>query len=144
MESVFGTIAWLPMGANFDAVKSGYDLMLSKGVNVVTNDEIRQKISLLYENRYPWLRDFLKDRQNFESRMLRTDMMDKFKTFKVMKSAVPRNYDQLKFDDDFKVRIDQNHHICKLTIGYYQKNVIDEANLLLEDLENDIDRLRKR
>lgn len=133
--------AWLPMGANFDAVKSGYELMLSKGANIITNDSIRQKISILYGNKYTWLRDFLKDRQKLERAILLNEMLDKFKSLKMTTSAVPRNYNALKQDEDFKVRVDQNAYSHELTKNFYL-NLINFARVLLEDLEQEIDRLK--
>lgn len=135
--------SWLAMGANFDAVRSGYDLMLSKGVNIITNDMIRQKISHLYSNRYAWLRDFLKDRQQQNSLIVLNEMMLKFKSFKGTISAVPRNYDQLKSDYEFKVKVEQNASIHEVTTGFYQNLIIDEAKILLQNLEDEIKRLDK-
>ena len=140
-DSLAYHFSWLAFGANFDAVKSGYELMLSKGVNIIRNDTIRQKISYLYGNRYTWLRDFLKERQNLESRILRTDMMNKFKTFKITKTAVPRNYDKLKSDDDFKVRLDQNAYSSEYTLDSY-KDLIKEVNFLVENVEAEIKKLK--
>ena len=139
-DSLAFHFSWLPMGANFDAVTSGYDLLLSTGVNIIRNDTIRQQISHLYSHRYIWLRDFLKDRQNTESIILRQDMMNKFETFKLTKEAIPRNYDALKSDDDFKVRVDHNAYGQELTLGFYQ-NLFNEAKMLKENIEGEIRRL---
>lgn len=38
---------WLAMGANFDEVRSGYDMMVSIGLDIVLNDTLRNKISYL-------------------------------------------------------------------------------------------------
>ncbi|NND09354.1 MAG: hypothetical protein HKN87_23520 [Saprospiraceae bacterium] len=133
--------SWLAMGANFDAVKSGYELMVSKGVNIISNDTIRQKISHLYSNRYTWLRDFLKDRQQQNSLMVLNEMMLKFKSFKNTISAVPRNYDQLRSDYDFKVKVEQNGSMHEVTKGFYQTLIIDEAKILLQNIEDEVKRL---
>jgi len=142
-DSLAAHFAWLPMAANFDAVRSGYELWLSEGVSIISNDSIRLRISYLYGPSYTWLRDFLKDRQYLNNQPLFTDMMKKFKTFKIMKGAVPRNYKQLKEDDDFKVLVQQNAHLIGLTGGLYE-NIFDETKQLIDDLELEINRLKKK
>ena len=47
-DSLATHFSWLPMTANFDAINSGYELWLSEGVNIITNDSIRIKISSIY------------------------------------------------------------------------------------------------
>ena len=142
-DSLAYHFSWLPMGANFDAVTSGYELLLSTGVNIITNDSLRQEISYLYSNRYTWLRAFLKERQNMESIILRQDMLNKFKSFKITKEAVPRNYNELKSDDDFKVRVDHNAYSQEFTLGNYQ-NLFNEARMLNENIEGEIKRLSNK
>jgi hypothetical protein len=132
--------AWLPMAANFDAINSGYELWLSEGVNIITNDSLRMSISYIYGHQYKWLRDFLKDRQYLNNQPLFTDMMKKFKTFGLTKTAVPRNYEELKDDDDFKVLVQQNAHIIDGTLGL-NENILDQVKRLIDDLEHEIERL---
>lgn len=55
-DSLATHFAWLPMAANFDAVKSGYELWLSEGANIITNDSIRLQISFVYDQQYTWMR----------------------------------------------------------------------------------------
>ena len=141
-DSLANHFAWLPMAANFNYVKSGYELWLSAGVSIISNDSIRSQISYIYGSTYTWLRDFLKDRQNLNNQPLFNDMMKKFKTFKILNRAVPRNYEQLKEDDEFKVLVQQNAYIIGVTGGMY-KDILEEANKLIDDLELEINKLKK-
>ena len=141
-DSLATHFAWLPMTANFDAVNSGYQLWLSKGVSIITNDSIRLRISYVYGQQYAWLRDFLKDRQYLNNQPLFNDMMKKFKTFESLNSAVPRNYEELKEDDDFKVLVQQNGYVIDLTRGFYE-NIMDNVTGLIHDLELEIGRLKE-
>ena len=68
-------VGWLPMGVNFDAVKSGYELMLSQGVKIIQNDSRRSKISLLYSSNYTWLTSWLKDRQYLDTPYVLDEMI---------------------------------------------------------------------
>ena len=142
-DSLANHFAWLPMAANFNYVKSGYELWLSAGVSIISNDSIRSQISYIYGSTYTWLRDFLKDRHNLNNQPLFNDMMKKFKTFKILNRAVPRNYEQLKEDDEFKVLVQQNAYIIGVTGGMY-KNILEEAKKLIDDLELEIKRLKKK
>ena len=71
------------------------------------------------------------------------DMMKKFKTFEIMNRAVPRNYEGLKGDDDFKVLVQQNAYLINLTLGGYE-NMLEDTKHLIGDLESEIERLREK
>ena len=142
-DSLAAHFAWLPMTAHFNYVNSGYELWLSEGVSIITNDSIRLQISNLYGPTYTFLRDFLKDRFYLNNQPLFNDMMKKFKTFKILDTAVPRNYELLKEDDDFKVLVQQNAHVIGQT-GRMYENIFDEAQQLFVDLELEIIRLKKK
>jgi len=43
-------------------------------------------------------------------------MMKKFKAFEHLNRAVPRNYEELKDDDDFKVLVQQNAYTINASI----------------------------
>jgi hypothetical protein len=133
--------AWLPMAANFDPINSGYDLWLSEGVNIITNDSIRLGISKIYGQKYKWLRDFLKDRQYNNNQPLFLDMMKKFKIYEHLNRGVPRDYEELKNDDDFKVLVQQNAFTINATLKMYLQ-VMEDCNQLINDLQLEIDRLK--
>jgi hypothetical protein len=141
-DSLATHFAWLPMAANFDPVSTGYQLLLSEGVNIVSNDSIRQNISTIYGAVYEWLRDFLKDRQYLNNQPLFDDMMKKFKTFEIMNRAVPGNYEELKGDEDFKVLVQQNAYVINLTLGLYD-GIVEDSKRLIDELESEIERLGK-
>ena len=139
-DSLAYHFAWLPMAANFDPINSGYDLWMSEGASIISNDSIRLKLSKLYAKDYKWLRDFLKDRQYNDNYPLKLDMMKKFKEFKLLSRAVPRDFEVLRNDEDFKVLVDANSHIIGLTLRFYSEIVSFSENLILE-LKVEIDRL---
>jgi hypothetical protein len=141
-DSLESHFSWLIMAVNFDAITSGYELWLSEGINIMTNDSIRLTISKVYGEQYKWLRGVLKDRQYLNSQPLFNDMMKKFKTFEIWNRAIPRNYEELKKDDDFKVLVQQNAYIIYLTIDYYE-DILDGLKHLIDDLEHEIERLRE-
>ena len=139
-DSLAYHFAWLPMAANFDAINSGYNLWLSEGVNIIRNKSIRLKISKIYGQQYKWLRDFLKDRQLLNNQPLFLDMMKKFKTYEHLNKGIPRDYESLKSDDDFKVLAQQNAFMINTTLQFYLR-IMNECNMLIEDLQVEIDKL---
>ena len=52
-DSLANHFAWLPMAANFNYVKSGYELWLSAGVRIISNDSIRYKFLIYTDPRIP-------------------------------------------------------------------------------------------
>lgn len=141
-DSLAKHFAWLPITPNFDAITSGYDLLKSKGFNIITNDSIRQHISSLYGKNYNWLRDFLKDRWDQNNAPLFENMMTKFKTFEIMNRASPRDYEQLKNDEDFKVLVQQNGYNLKVTRIIYN-GIMAEIDFLTNLIQNEIKKLEK-
>ncbi len=142
-DSLAHHFAWLPMAANFEPVTTGYQLLLSEGVNILSNDSIRQHISTIYAAEYEWLSDFLRDRQYLNNQPLFDHMMKKFKTFEIMNRAVPRNYEELKVDDDFKVLVQQNAYVIKATLGMYN-SIVEDSKRLIDDLESEIEKLGQK
>lgn len=142
-DSLATHFAWLPMTANFDPINNGYNLWLSEGVSIITNDSIRLKISKIYGKDYKWLRDFLKDRQKLNNQPLFLDMMKKFKTYEHLNRGVPRDYEGLKNDVDFKVLVQQNAYTINSTSGFYFR-IMEDCKQLIEDLQLEIDRLENK
>ncbi len=141
-DSLAKHFAWLPSSANFDPVTSGFELLNSTGVNIITNDSLRMNISVLYGVHYTWLSEFLKDRQYLNNTPLFNDMMKKFNTFKIYDSATPRDYEKLKIDDDFKVLVQQNGHIIGETIENYEKVIIKKAHQLVGEISEEIEKFK--
>ena len=139
-DSLASHFAWLPMAANFDPINSGYNLWVSEGVNIITNDSIRQKNSKIYGKEYKWLRDFLKDRQYLNNQPLFLDMMKKFTSYEHLNRGVPRDYVSLKNDVDFKVLVQQNAFTINFTSEIYLR-IMKDCTRLIEDLQLELDRL---
>ena len=131
---------WLAMGSNFDAVTSGHELMLSKGVHIVQNDSLRNKISILYGRRYKWLRSFLKDRQYLDRPFILGEMIENFDEIRIYDSATPTDYNALKRNDSFKSAVSHHSYVWELTARFYG-GIIDEIEELITELEHEIERL---
>ncbi|RIA09051.1 hypothetical protein OE09_0879 [Flavobacteriaceae bacterium MAR_2010_72] len=65
--SVFNTFSILRITPHFDPNMSGYGLLQSKGVEVISNDSLRNQVSLLYERTYPYYKRYEEERLRFHA-----------------------------------------------------------------------------
>ncbi len=61
---------------HFDPNMSGYELLVSKGVELVTNDSLRKAISGLYESRYPYYARYEQERIAFVGQNIEPMLLD--------------------------------------------------------------------
>jgi hypothetical protein len=61
---VFSSLRVTP---HFDPNKSGYQLLQSKGVEIISNNSLRNSISLLYERSYPYYKRYEEERLRFHA-----------------------------------------------------------------------------
>tara|TARA_R110001583_G_scaffold73483_3_gene204428 strand:+ start:1039 stop:1803 length:765 start_codon:yes stop_codon:yes gene_type:complete len=66
-DTLFNTLSILRVTPHFDPNKSGYQLLQSKGVEVISNDSLRNAISLLYERSYPYYKRYEEERLRFHA-----------------------------------------------------------------------------
>jgi hypothetical protein len=66
-DSLFNILSILRITPHFDPNKSGYQLLQSKGVEVISNDSLRNAISLLYERAYPYYKRYEEERLRFHA-----------------------------------------------------------------------------
>ena len=59
-------MATIRANPHFDPNKSGYSLLVSKGVEIVKNDSLRELISVLYESNYPYYKRYEEERTQFK------------------------------------------------------------------------------
>lgn len=59
-------VAKLCVNPHFDPNKSGYNLLMSKGVEIILNDNLRESISKLYESLYPYYYRYEEERTQFK------------------------------------------------------------------------------
>ncbi|MGB5420134.1 DUF6090 family protein [Algibacter sp.] len=66
-DSFFKIASILRVTPHFDPNTSGYGLLQSKGVEVISNDSLRNAISLLYERSYPYYKRYEEERLRFHA-----------------------------------------------------------------------------
>lgn len=78
-ESFYYNAAKIRVNPHFDPNKSGYSLMVSKGVEIILNDSLRGAISNLYESSYPYYRRYEEERTMFKAMQIDPKLVDYFK-----------------------------------------------------------------
>jgi hypothetical protein len=93
---------------HFDANKSGYGLLESKGIGIVSNDSLRNAISVHYERLYPYYRRYEDERIEFHSAHSEPILLKYFTMYIDGENSIfpfftitPPDYNKLKLDDDF-------------------------------------------
>ncbi|TFG72400.1 MAG: hypothetical protein E4H26_11090 [Flavobacteriales bacterium] len=65
-ELFYYDVSKLRVNPHFDPNKSGYSLLVSKGVEIIENDSLRGAISVLYESAYPYYYRYEEERTQFK------------------------------------------------------------------------------
>ncbi len=93
---------------HFDPNKSGYGLLQSKGVEVISNDSLRNNISLLYERAYPYYRRYEDERLDFFNLNTQPKLLEYFyknfdstATWYANYKITQADYERLKVDESF-------------------------------------------
>jgi cell division protein FtsL len=74
-------VSKLKVVPHFNPNKSGYELLVSKGVEVIRNDSLRATISKLYESSYPYYEKYEEERIHFKATHLQPILIKYFTWF---------------------------------------------------------------
>ena len=66
-DTLYKIASILRVTPHFDPNTSGYGLLQSKGVEIISNDSLRNSISLLYERSYPYYKRYEEERLRFHA-----------------------------------------------------------------------------
>tara|TARA_R110002050_G_scaffold149358_5_gene275834 strand:+ start:3427 stop:4176 length:750 start_codon:yes stop_codon:yes gene_type:complete len=77
-ETFFYDVAKIRVNPHFDPNKSGYNLLVSKGVEIILNDSLRGSLSLLYESLYPYYYRYEEERTQFKLQEINPSLLQYF------------------------------------------------------------------
>ena len=77
-ESIYYNAPKIRENLHFDPNKSGYSLLISKGVEIILNDSLGGAISNLYESSYPYYRRYEEERTMFKAKQIDPKLIDYF------------------------------------------------------------------
>ena len=129
-DSLSAHFGWLPIIPDFYSVNSGYELLSSKGVNLITNDSLRKDISFLYDNTHIWVKEFFSFLKMNSYRLLIEDMVPKFRDFHSFESYDPVNYSELLKDNKFRSYVQFNMSYLRDFKGAYEDRIKLEQDLV--------------
>ena len=107
-ENFFSDISKLRVNPHFDPNKSGYNLLVSKGVEIIRNDSLRGNISKLYESLYTYYYRYEEERTQFKLSQINPVLLKYFEwdpltelTFFGLLRISTSSYSALRDDPDF-------------------------------------------
>lgn len=74
-------VSKIRIAPHFNPNKSGYELLVSKGVELIGNDSLRAAISKLYESSYPYYEKYEEERIHFKGTHIQPMIMKYFTWF---------------------------------------------------------------
>jgi hypothetical protein len=107
-ETFYYDVAKIRVNTHFDPNRSGYNLLVSKGVEIILNDSLRGSLSLLYESLYPYYYRYEEERTQFKLNEINPVLLRYFQwhtrpelLFFGHYQISPNDYLQLKNDANF-------------------------------------------
>jgi hypothetical protein len=140
-DSLSEHFSWLVIIPDFYSVSSGYQLLSSKGVNLITDDSLRRDISFLYDNTHDWIKDFFAFLKGNSYRILTEHMVPKFNNFQAFKTYEPRDYMKLLKDEEFKSYVQFNMENFRDFKRLYEERIALGKNLA-DRIEKEIEKLK--
>ena len=93
---------------HFDPNQSGYSLLVSKGLDIIRNDSLREYISVLYESNYAYYKRYEEERTQFKIQHIYPQLLKWTKLqyeqdlyLKAIAIVSPEDYQGIKGDADF-------------------------------------------
>ena len=150
--------SYLNVYPHFSSKMNGYKLLQSKGLGILTNNELRNKITTLYEDRYQYLLTFEKERVVYNKGPLTHAMKPYLGINELLPNKIPtsfsvhgsvnilldigffrniRDYDQLKEDREFHSMIKESE-IWSQALGIVHGSVRDNVIELIEEIEKEL------
>jgi len=143
---------------HFSCKTNGYKLLQSKGLDLIINNDLRNKITDIYEDRYQYVLTFEKERIEYNKDLLETAMKPYMGNEQLPLEIMPvslstkgsnqtlinigyfrniRNYERLKEDLEFQSMI-KNVEIWSTALGGIHKSVKENALVLIEQIDQEL------
>ncbi len=100
LDNIFPALVMTP---HFNPNNSGYELLQSKGVEIILNDTLRRTITELYESTYDYYLKYESEKRLFIEYNVESILKDKFLSFETSSGSVlkPINYKMLQNNTAF-------------------------------------------
>ena len=136
-------IILLRVTPHFDPNKSGYGLLVSKGIGIISNDSLRNDISLLYERLYSYYKRYEEERLRFHAMHSEPKLLEYFEMeFNIDVGKYYGKFD-VSNEDYYKLKNDENFFRLMSAITYENSGVLDRAKRVESKILSLIDALDK-
>jgi len=136
----------------FIAREGSFDVLKSKGIELISNDSIKKAIVAMYDARYQYINE-LQFGLNLPDNVLSLFCLDHFDIVETYTSTedstylpgsmVPHDFEKLKKNRQYRTLLKSIHSQNMNLLFYYRKNVSEPIENLISDLEAEIKRLNK-
>jgi len=121
--------AKIRVAPHFDPNKSGYGLLESNGIGILSNDALRNAISLLYERHYPYYRRYEQERMQFVTAHVMPETMKYFfMPFDFSDGGIDIHFSHSMTDTDYE-KLQKDESFIKLVsaVGFENSAVKSRA-----------------
>ncbi len=138
----FQQVSKLRLAPHFDPNKSGYNLLSSKGLEIIVNDSLRKAISVLYENKYPYYQKYVQERIQY--RLLYTvPQIERYFTTILNSDSIFNSEFRISKQDYEKLKQDISFIKMLTTISYENSLELEKAKDTKRYIENMLKQLKK-
>jgi len=134
-ETFYYDVAKLRVNPHFDPNKSGYNLLISKGVEIILNDSLRGSLSLLYESLYPYYYRYEEERTQFKLQEINPSLLKYFEWHTRPEIKFFGHY-QISPKDYLMIKKDANFPKLLYAIAYDNTLVQNRAHLVERGIES--------
>ncbi|WP_283637018.1 DUF6090 family protein [Aquaticitalea lipolytica] len=143
-DSLYYYAALLRVTPHFDPNKSGYGLLVSKGIGIITNDSLRNDISVHYERLYNYYKRYEEERLRFHAthsepillKHFNMKYQEKYKYYAIFETS-NEDYLILKNDDSF-IKLTDAIKFENSGVRNRAKRVETNTLALIEALNNEL------
>lgn len=134
-EKFFYDVSTLRVNPHFDPNKSGYNLLVSKGVEIILNDNLRGSLSILYESLYTYYYRYEEERTQFKLQQIDPFLLKYFE-WHLRPELEFFGHLQISELDYLKIKKDRNFSKLLYAIAYNNTIVQNRAQRVESGIES--------
>jgi hypothetical protein len=133
-DSLKHSFALIIRYGHFPPNTSGYELLKSKGLETISNEQLRRDISLLYDRYYSYIHTLEEERYRYNYTTVISELQSKFHDNDIFITSIPNDFDKLKKDVEFREILNFTYSIN----SYVYNNDYTKTRNLVATLISDI------
>ena len=134
-DEFFYDVSTLRVNPHFDPNKSGYNLLVSRGVEIILNDELRESLSVLYESLYPYYYRYEEERTQFKLHEINPFLLKHFE-WHLRPELQFFGHQKINIEDYKVLKEDSNFTKLLFAVAYDNTLVQNRARLVEHGIES--------